>query len=115
MFVGKVDTIVLPIISIDNGWSPFVTSTEAVRACPEQSRRAEQRGLPSKQIPPLRPDVVGTPVGMTLYETVRCRNLEGPLRGRIVGWGLPQHFLKVKTTILPGVLRLRFPSTIFAN
>ncbi len=25
-FVGEVDTIVLPIISIDNGWSPFVTS-----------------------------------------------------------------------------------------
>jgi hypothetical protein len=29
-FVGEVDTIVLPIISMDNDWSPFVTSTEAV-------------------------------------------------------------------------------------
>jgi hypothetical protein len=29
-FVVEVDAIVLPIISMDNGWSPFVTSTEAV-------------------------------------------------------------------------------------
>jgi len=29
-FVGEVDAIVLPIISMDNGWPPFVTSTEAV-------------------------------------------------------------------------------------
>jgi len=30
MFVGEVNAIVFPIISTDNGWSPFVTSTEAV-------------------------------------------------------------------------------------
>jgi len=29
-FVGEVDTTVLHIISMDNDWSPFVTSTEAV-------------------------------------------------------------------------------------
>jgi hypothetical protein len=29
-FVGEVDAIVLPIISMDNGWSLFVASTEAV-------------------------------------------------------------------------------------
>ena len=55
----------MPIIRILNSGSLFVTSTEATRACPEQGRRAERRGLLSKQISPLRPTYSGPSVEMT--------------------------------------------------
>jgi hypothetical protein len=63
MFVGKERLFHSPIITILNGGSPFVISTEAARACPEQGRRAERRGLLSPLRDASRQKQISPPFG----------------------------------------------------